>query len=523
MVSLCSFLEATSVSSIMLDSLLTSTLSRYTLLAILLFTTYIIANHVLDSLRIRRYGARAPQISGWLPLNTDIVLDSMKNSREHTDLKFWTWLFSHSKSNSPTVECPLGGQRFIFTAQPENIKAILATQFGDYGKGEPFHEDWKEFLGESIFTTDGDLWHGSRQLIRPQFVKSRVSDLELFETHVQKLIGLLGGKGQEVDVDALFYRYTLDIAMDFLLGHSVDSLGNPHNEFAEAFGEVQRVQSHIARVGPFNRFISRKSFRKGLRVMEDFVQPIITQCLLLNPGTLKDVESQSFLHALANATRDRKVIRDQIVAVLLAGRDTTAGTLSFLFHELSQHPKVVQRLRQEIMNKVGSHRAPTYEDLKDMGYLQHCMSETMRLYPAVPFNVRLALKDTTLPTGGGPNGDQPIGVLKNTPIGYSVLFMQRRPDLYPAPSEDFASMDIFSPERWEVWQPKSWNYIPFNGGPRICIGQQFALTEMTYTVVRILQRFERVERYWKLDGGSLFKSEIVISPRQPVKVGFFEA
>ena len=90
----------------------------------------------------------------------------------------------------------------------------------------------------------------------------------------------------------------------------------------------------------------------------------------------------------------------------------------------------------------------------------------------------MALKDTTLPTGGGPNGDQPIGILKYTPIGYSTLYMQRRPDLYPVPSEKFAPLDVFSPERWEVWQPKSWHYVPFNGGPRICIGQQFALTEM---------------------------------------------
>ena len=142
--------------------------------------------------------------------------------------------------------------------------------------------------------------------------------------------------------------------------------------------------------------------------------------------------------------------------------------------------------------------------------------------------------------------------------------MQRRPELYPPPSEKFAPFNVFSPERWDVWQPKSWHYIPFNGGPRICIGQQFALTEMgtsflsllacfwnpnmknaiipfnykrslpfffadvteslvtAYTIVRILQRFERVEKRWVLDGGPLFKSEIVLSPRNPVKVGFWE-
>jgi cytochrome P450 len=144
------------------------------------------------------------------------------------------------------------------------------------------------------------------------------------------------------------------------------------------------------------------------------------------------------------------------------------------------------------------------------------MNETLRLYPVVPFNVRLALKDTTLPRGGGPDGLSPVGILKDTPIGYSTLVMQRRPDLTPD------SVLSFSPERWETWQPKPWYYIPFNGGPRICIGQQFALTEMGYTIVRLLQRFEKVENFMAVvDGGSpCLKAEIVLQPGQGVRVGF---
>jgi cytochrome P450 len=148
------------------------------------------------------------------------------------------------------------------------------------------------------------------------------------------------------------------------------------------------------------------------------------------------------------------------------------------------------------------------------------MSETLRLYPAVPFNVRLALKDTTLPRGGGPDGLSPIGILKNAPIGYSTLVMQRREDLYPPGSNHL----VFNPSRWETWQPKPWQYIPFNGGPRICIGQQFALTEMGYTIVRLLQRFEHVENFMReVDGGvPLLKAEIVLQPGQGVKVALWE-
>lgn len=148
------------------------------------------------------------------------------------------------------------------------------------------------------------------------------------------------------------------------------------------------------------------------------------------------------------------------------------------------------------------------------------MHETLRLYPVVPFNVRLALKDTTLPRGGGPDGSLPMGILKDTPIGYSTLIMQRREDLYPPNSAHLS----YLPERWESWQPKPWQYIPFNGGPRICIGQQFALTEMGYTIVRMLQRYERIEGWMaRVDGGEpCLKAEIVLQPGQGVRVGFWE-
>ncbi|KAI4216873.1 MAG: hypothetical protein LQ351_000822 [Letrouitia transgressa] len=427
-------------------------------LALVLLAVY---SRVREHLEIRRLGGHAPVVSSRLPFGIDLVLRSIRATKACKDLEFWEYLYTQCSpplSGSKTVEFRIGGQRFIFTADPENIKAILASQFSDYAR-RAFYEDWKDFLGSSIFTTDGEAWHNSRNLIRPQFVKTRVSDLDIFEKHVQRLMSLVKANGQEFDISELFYQFTLDTTTDFLLGRSVDSLGHPDRPFAKAFAEVQRVQTMIARAGPFQRFVSRRTFYESLAIMNSFIEPFIQETLKSSPQELeekhKSTSRESFLDALGKFTRDRAVMRDQIVAVLLAGRDTTAGTLSLLFKELSANPDVYAKIRKEILDKVGPTRAPAYEDLKSMQYLHHAINETLRLYPAVPFNVRSSLKDTTLPKGGGPQGQSSIGVRKDTLVGYSPMYMQRNPEVYPS-SPPFANVLEFCPERWDSWIPKPW-------------------------------------------------------------------
>jgi cytochrome P450 len=126
-----------------------------------------------------------------------------------------------------------------------------------------------------------------------------------------------------------------------------------------------------------------------MKVINNFVNQYIERTLRLSPDELasksKSDAGYTFLHALAGYTRDRQVLRDQLIAVLLAGRDTTACTLSWTVYELARHPEALEKLRAEILSVVGPTRAPTYEDLKSMKYLQNVMNETLRLYPVVPF------------------------------------------------------------------------------------------------------------------------------------------
>jgi cytochrome P450 len=340
------------------------------------YLAYSYFGSALESRRINALGGRTARRKALLPFGLELVYEAITASLRYESLHFWLDGFEKygNPSNPWTVESAIGGERLILTADPENIKAILATQFTDYGKGKQFNKDFHDFLGDSIFTTDGQQWHDSRQLIRPLFIKDRLSDIEIFEKHCQQLIPMLGGQGQTVDACDLFFRFTLDAATDFLLGRSVDSLTHEQVDFARAFNTVQHVQGLIAKSGPLNWIIPRGKFRRELKVMNEFTNQYIDDALRLSPDELekrtKNEEGYTFLHALAGFTRDRTVLRDQLVAILLAGRDTTACTLSWMFYELSKYPHMVAKLRREILETVGEVKKPSYADMKSMKYLQ---------------------------------------------------------------------------------------------------------------------------------------------------------
>lgn len=199
---------------------------------------------------------------------------------------------------------------------------------------------------------------------------------------------------------------------------------------------------------------------------------------------VNDKERYVFLHELIKQTQDPHTLRSELLNVLLAGRDTTAGLLSNTWFELARRPDIWAKLRAEVEQLHGEH--PDYAQIKDMKYLRWVLNEALRLRPVVPGNARIAVRDTVIPVGGGPDGKSPAFVPAGMLVAYYPWSFQRRKDFF---GED---ADEFKPERWEKLRP-GWEYLPFNGGPRICVGQQFALTEASYTTIRLMQTFSRIE------------------------------
>lgn len=125
----------------------------------------------------------------------------------------------------------------------------------------------------------------------------------------------------------------------------------------------------------------------------------------------------------------------------------------------------------------------------------------LRLFPPIATNSRMANKDTWIPVGGGPDGNSPLFVAKHHVVTYSTFVMHRRPEFFGPDA------DAFRPERWEHLRP-GWEFLPFNGGPRICPGQKFALTEASYTIARLLHAFAGIEN---LDASDGWREQLTLS------------
>lgn len=321
--------------------------------------------------------------------------------------------------------------------------------------------------------------------------------MELEERHVQNLLKALPVKSDgwtdETNIQALFFRLTLDSATEFLFGSSVESQianlpesisgkrGADRTDEAAFSANFDSAQVHMAkrfRLADKYWTHNPKEYKQNNKIVNDFVDHYVDIALRADANKEKTLEEGHkkekyvFMAALAAQTRDPVEIRAQLLNILLAGRDTTASLLSWLFHLLLRDPRVFNKLRETVISEFGTYEDPkeiSFSTLKGSRYLQYCLNETLRLWTVVPGNARRSLRPTTLPRGGGPDGQSPVYLTKDVDVNYSIHVMHRRKDLW---GEDAGE---FKPERFEGRRP-GWEYLPFNGGPRICIGQQFALT-----------------------------------------------
>lgn len=238
------------------------------------------------------------------------------------------------------------GRDVIITSEPENIKTVLATSFHDFELGNERHEAFSAFLGDGIFTSDGKVWEHARALLRPQFTKDQIADLDDLEIHFQHLLAILTPQeGQVVGLHKLFLDLTLDSSSAFLVGNSVYSLRNkiPGSEtlvpesvrkeslqFGEDFDYCQSVLGFRFGIWDYRWFHRPRRLPAAIANVHRFVDRCVDLAIRnRHEGNRKDdVNKYVFLEAVVQDTQDPKVIRDQVLSAMLAGRDTTVRLAS---------------------------------------------------------------------------------------------------------------------------------------------------------------------------------------------------
>ncbi|KAH8800346.1 cytochrome P450 [Xylogone sp. PMI_703] len=477
---------------------------------LLIISFYIIVTlyHTLLTSRNGKSSYAVRPVPSFLPFGIDVAFTFAVSFLRN---EMFTMIAGHMSLLGHTAEYRMMGTQLVITDDPENIKSIMSARFADWGKGKILKGIWNDLLGDSIFTADGHSWELQKNSLQPHLAKNRSSDLRIAEQHMRSLLSKIHEKGYKagVNVSELMTQYSLGLVTDVFLGErQTTSKGRSSAEFSKALDRLMSLNSMRTIFGPLGLLFPTIFLRSDILTIHEYINERIQRVSSIEVLKRDDGQNLSLVDALHSTNADNDDIKNQLIAVLIAGREPIAISLAWTLYELSRNPEILRKLRAEIVNSIGLNHDPTYAELGRMSYLQNIIKETFRMYPSLGINMRTALVDTELPHGGGPDSKEPVLIAKGTRVVYSVLCTQRRPELVGSDAH------IFNPDRWDNWKGEKWTYAPFNHGPRTCLGRSFAICQIAYVLVRLFQEFETVE----LENGDemKLKFELNVKPAKPV-------
>ena len=357
-----------------------------------------------------------------------------------------------------------GDLSFLIT-NPDAIKHVLISNHSNYTKGVGF-ERVKMLLGNGIIVSDGDFWRRQRTLIQPAF--SRKNIVKLFatmKTVTQKLIPrwtAFAKSGESVDITTEVSIFSLEVILRALISDDLDKIiaRQGANPFAFLADDPTRDLS-----------VAMK-FRQLCKL----VQTIIDTRRENNehPGDLLD----SLMLAAdkdGNKMSDKELI-DEVMTMIIAGHETTGGTLNWIWHELSEHPEYEQKVYQEAVAVVIDNNLND-DDLSRLSFTKQVIDEALRLYPPVWLFSRKAVKDDVIAGYTIPSGSN---------IFLSPYYTQRDSQLWEKANE-------FYPEHFGnkgSALPHKYAFIPFSAGSRRCIGEYFSYIEMQTHIAILINLFK---------------------------------
>lgn len=279
-------------------------------------------------------------------------------------------------------------QRVYFTRDPQNIRHVLINRFSDFDASDVRAHLFAPITPHGIFAVDGAEWKGARSMYADIFSATRkIFDLQLQEDGFQGLIKQIP-RGQAMDLAPLFLKLVLDVNSAFAMGTGLDTLKQDQSqekkEVAEALMCAKKIMARDGFLGPLHYLLSRKDFYAACETVKAYVEKVVRKEMAAreyqkqsNAATVDDEGqkgTQSLLSRILDNTNDVHAVRDAVVTILIAGTDSVASMLSTTFYLLARHEHVYAKLRQEILDTIGT-EPPTYDNIRKATYLRHVFNE----------------------------------------------------------------------------------------------------------------------------------------------------
>ena len=373
---------------------------------------------------------------------------------------------------SGTYSAVLGNRKLILTQNPEFINYILKENHRNYNKSELTTKKGAKFFGKGLLFSNGDYWLKQRRLIQPAFHREKLKGL--FNLIIKSIdVYLLEFPvGKNIDIHPLVHQLSFNILIQSLFDIKLTS--QMMEEIRQIFTELQHFLFKDVNQ-PLHRFFypitgtETAQLKNAKRLREIFLE-------IISKRKESNKQYDDLLDMLLNSkyedtgeTMSNEQIVDEVLILIFAGHETTANTLSWLLYLLSTNKEATQKLTDSF------HDSTIHECLNNE-YLKATINEAMRLYPAAWIAERVAIEDDKFEDYSFP---------KNTIIVPFFFGLHRDKNLW---NEELN----FVPERFIINNKvtKLKNYFPFGAGPRMCIGNNFAIAEMSFFIFSFLKKFQ---------------------------------
>ena len=453
---------------------------------------------------------------------------------------------------SPYKLC-FGPKSFLVISDPMQAKHILRDANKFYDKGV-LAEILKPIMGKGLIPADPETWSVRRKQIVPAFHKAWLNHMIglfgkcnrpllqlLHDTSSsssgsgsssppkqERVNGIVQESGNKVEMETLFCSVALDIIGKSIFNYDFGSVTEESPIIKAVYSALVEAEHRSMTPAPYwdlpfaNELVPRlRKFNSDLKLLNDVLDELIDQAKATrtvedieeleqrNYDQVKDPSMLRFLVDMRGADIDNKQLRDDLMTMLIAGHETTAAVLTWALFELVRNPDCMKQAQDEIDRILGTKaedmgRIPTYDDIREMKYLRLIVAETLRLYPEPPLLIRRCRTQHDLPAGAG----REATVIRGMDIFLAIYNIHHDERFWPEPNKfdplrfekPYSNPDI--PD-WAGYNPSMWQnklyptessadfaYLPFGGGARKCVGDEFATLEATVTLAMVLQQYD---------------------------------